>query len=397
MNLGKRHENFILCLCASILVVLGSVMVFSATSVTAASSVRFGNDAAYYFKRQVLFLVVGASLAVFLTRIDYDFYRRRILWLVGASFLSLLLVYVPGIRHTANGASRWINLRVFTFQPSEVAKFVLLMYAAYTIDRKGEGVKGGLKESLRPFLPALGVMALFCAVILREPDFGMTFVTAVSFIIILFIAGFPWKPLVGIGMLGVVGVVAAVLAKPYRMARIEAFFDPFSQAQSAGYQVVQSLIAFSNGGLLGTGLGAGKQKLFYLPEIHTDYIFSVVGEELGFVGVVAVGACFLVLAAVGFRIGRRARDLFGKYLAMGLSTAIGLQALANMMVGLKILPPKGMVLPFLSYGGSSLIIHLAMVGILVNISMKGADGVDVAADDRRRWNRRPRVSGDSAC
>lgn len=393
MNLGKRHENLILVFCTAILSVLGAVMVFSATSVTAVASARFGNDSAYFFKRQVLFLVLGASLAVLLTRIDYDLYRRRIGILLVATLGLLILVFVPGIRHSANGASRWINLRVFTFQPSELAKFALLAFAAYTIDRKGEHPKEGLKV----FLPVLAVMGVFVAVILKEPDFGMAVVIVASVMAVLFIAGFPWKLLAGFLGAGAAGVAFLIATKPYRMARLQAFLDPFSQAQSAGYQVVQSLIAFSNGGFLGTGIGAGRQKLFYLPEMHTDYIFSVIGEELGFAGVVAVGACFLTMVWVGFRIARRARDLFGRYLAIGLSSVIGIQALMNMMVGLKMLPPKGMVLPFLSYGGSSLILHLAAMGVLINISMKGAEAFVADSDHRGRRNRRSRFSGDRDC
>jgi cell division protein FtsW len=393
MNIGKRHENLILTLCTMILAGLGAVMVYSASSVTAEASARLGHDAAYYFKRQVLFLVLGASLALFVSRVDYDVFRRRIGVLMGGTLLLLALVYVPGIRHTANGASRWIDLRLFTFQPSELAKFSLIAYGAYAIDRKGEN----FGEGVRAFLPLLAVLAGYVALILKEPDFGMAVVITASFMALLVIAGFPWKYLAGCGILGIVGVVLAIAARPYRMARLSAFLDPFSQAKSAGYQVVQSLIAFSNGGLLGTGIGAGKQKLFYLPAMHTDYIFSVIGEELGFAGVVAVGACFMTLVWVGFRIGRRARDPFGKYFAMGVSTVIGVQALANMMVGLKMLPPKGMVLPFLSYGGSSLVLHLAAIGVLTNISMKGAEVFVAEPVDRRRGNRRARVPGDSAC
>ncbi|MDH3238452.1 MAG: putative lipid II flippase FtsW [Deltaproteobacteria bacterium] len=393
MNIGKRHENLILTLCTLILVGLGAVMVYSASSVTAEASERLGHDAAYYFKRQVLFLVLGASLALFVSRVDYDVFRRRIGVLMGGTLLLLVLVYVPGIRHTANGASRWIDLRLFTFQPSELAKFSLIAYGAYAIDRKGEN----FREGVRAFLPLLAVLAGYVALILREPDFGMAVVITASFMALLVIAGFPWKHLAGCGVLGIVGVALAIAARPYRMARLSAFLDPFSQAKAAGYQVVQSLIAFSNGGLLGTGIGAGKQKLFYLPAMHTDYIFSVIGEELGFAGVVAVGACFMTLVWVGFRIGRRARDPFGKYFAMGVSLVIGVQALANMMVGLKMLPPKGMVLPFLSYGGSSLVLHLAAIGVLTNISMKGAEVFVAEPVDRRRGNRRARVPGDSAC
>jgi cell division protein FtsW len=393
MNFGKRHENLILFFCTLILAVLGTVMVFSATSVTAGASARFGNDTAYFFKRQVLFLVLGVSLAVLLTRIDYDFYRRRIWFLLAATFSLLLLVFLPGIGRAANGASRWVSFRVFTFQPSELAKFVLLAFAAYAVDRKGENPKEGVKV----FLPVLGVTAVFLAAILKEPDFGMAVVIAASCMALLFIAGFPWKLLAGLLGAGAAGIVFLIASKPYRMARLQAFLDPFSQAQAAGYQVVQSLIAFSNGGLLGTGIGSGKQKLFYLPEMHTDYIFSVIGEELGFAGVVAVGACFLTMVWVGFRIARRARDLFGRYLAIGLSSVIGIQALMNMMVGLKMLPPKGMVLPFLSYGGSSLILHLAATGVLINISMKGAEAFVPDTDHRGRGNWRARLSGDRAC
>jgi len=393
MNIGKRHENLILMLCTLILVLLGAVMVYSATSVTAEASGRLGNDAAYYLKRQVLFLVLGASLALLLSRIDYDYLRRHIALLMGGTLALLILVFVPGIRHTANGASRWIDMWFFTFQPSELAKFSLIAYAACAIDRKGENFRGGG----RAFLPILAVLALYVALILKEPDFGTAVVITASVVALLFIAGFPWKLLAGLGVAGIAGVVLAIVSKPYRMARLSAFLDPFSQAQTAGYQVVQSLIAFSNGGLIGTGIGAGKQKLFYLPAIHTDYVFSVIGEELGFAGVVAVGACFMTLVWVGFRIARRARDPFGKYLAMGIATMIGVQALMNMMVGLKMLPPKGMVLPFLSYGGTSLILHLGAIGVLTNISMKGAEVFVAEPDNRRRGNRRARVPGDCAC
>jgi len=393
MNPGKRHENLVLALCVLSLAVLGLIMIYSATNVMAGSSPRYGFDPAYFFKRQVLFLAIGISIAMGLSRLDHDFYRRRIGWFLGAAILLLLLVYFPGIQHTANGASRWINLRLFTFQPSEFAKFVLLAFAAWGIDRNGENPKKGY----RAFLPMLAVMGLFVAVILQEPDFGMAVVILVSFLTIVFIAGFPWKLLAAFAAAGAAGAAVLILAKPYRVARIHAFLDPISQAQTSGYQVVQSLIAFSNGGLLGTGVGGGKQKLFYLPEIHTDYIFSVIGEELGFAGVTLVGACFVVMVWVGYRIARRARDPFGKYLAMGVSSVIGIQALMNMMVGLSMLPPKGMVLPFLSYGGSSLVLHLAAIGVLMNVSLKGADGLVTTDDRRRRRYRWARLSGDRAC
>ncbi len=390
MTLGKRHENLVLFLCTCILAGLGAVMVYSASSVAAGASRKLGHDTAYYFKRQILFLVLGTSVALFLSRVDYDGYRRHIWPILGGTLLLLVLVFLPWVGHRANGANRWISARFFTFQPSELAKFALIAYAAYAVDRKGGRPR---REEWRVFLPMLAILSVFVALILRQPDFGMAVVITASFLAVLFAAGLPWKLMAGVAGAGAAGVALAIASRPYRMARLAAFFDPFSQAQSSGYQVVQSLIAFSNGGVLGTGIGAGKQKLFYLPEMHTDYIFSVIGEELGFVGVVAVGACFLVLVWVGFRIARRARDPFGTYLAMGLSVTIGIQALTNMMVGLKMLPPKGMVLPFVSYGGSSLILHLAAVGILMNISMKGAEAVVASDDRRRRWDRRTCIPG----
>jgi cell division protein FtsW len=250
MTIGKRHENLVLALCVLFLAVLGLVMIYSATNVMAGSSARYGYDPAYFLKRQILFLFGGILAAMGLARLDHDFYRRHIGWVVAASFLLLLLVYLPGIRHSANGASRWINLRYFTFQPSELAKFVLLAFAAWGIDRKGESPKTGY----RAFLPLLAVMGVFAVVILKEPDFGMAVVILVSFLAMVFIAGFPWKHLAACAVLGAAGAAVLVLSKPYRIARIHAFLDPISQARTAGYQVVQSLIAFSNGWVLGCRL-----------------------------------------------------------------------------------------------------------------------------------------------
>jgi len=393
MTFGRRHENFVLCLCVGLLALVGAVMVYSASCVAAETSARCGRDAAYYLKRQILFLAAGAAAAVALTRVDYDLYRRRMPWLLGIAFLLLLAVYVPGVGKASKGAARWINARLFTFQPSELAKFVLVAFAAWTVDRAGESPKSGI----RPYAGPLLVLAVFLAAVFKEPDLGMTFIIASSFMLVLYAGGFPARWLAGTAAAGAAALAVMIAAQPYRISRMTAFIDPFAQERTAGYAVIQSLIAFSNGGFLGTGIGGGRQKLFYLPEIHTDYIFSVIGEELGFVGVAAVGACFVVVAAMAFRIGRRARDLFGRYLAMGIGTVIGLQALANMMVGLKMLPPKGMVLPFVSYGGSSLVLHLGMVGVLINISMRGAEARVAPDDGRRRRDRRARLSGDRPC
>ncbi len=396
MIFGKRHENMLLVTCVLTLALIGIVMIYSATNVMAASSLKYGRDAAWFLKKQILYLALGIAVSMVLARIDYDFYRKHMKWLMAAGFLCLLLVFVPGLRHSANGSSRWINLRLCLFQPSEMAKFLLIAYAAWAIDKAAVTDAGSL-ATIKPYLTMMAVLGFFILPILREPDFGMSVVIFVSFMTLLFIAGFPARVLAGIVPVAIAGVVLLVKLEPYRMKRLTAFLDPFAQASGAGYQVVQSLIAFSNGGLIGSGLGSSKQKLFYLPEMHTDYIFSVVGEELGFLGVTAVGACFLVLVWVGFRIARRARDPFGKFLAMGFSVVIGLQAFMNMMVGLSLLPPKGMVLPFLSFGGSSLILHMAAAGIMINISMKGAEGIVKETDHSRGRDRWACIPGDSAC
>ena len=206
MTFSKRTETMILVFCTLSLTVLGLLMIYSATNVMAEASARLGHDPAYFLKRQVLFLVLGVSLAGFLSCVDYDFYRRHIWLILGGSFLTLLLVFVPGVNHVANGASRWINLRVTYFQPSEMVKFVLLLFAAYAIDRRGENPKGGVKA----FLPMLLVTGLFVATILKEPDFGMAVVITISFFAVIFIAGFPWKLLAGAGAAGAVELSSGV-------------------------------------------------------------------------------------------------------------------------------------------------------------------------------------------
>lgn len=390
MEFGKRHENLAIVLTASFLAAGGCLMVYSATSVTQGRPDKFGADPAFFLKRQVLFFAVGSVLGIILSRIDYGVYRKWIWALLGMVFLALAAVFVPGIGHRANGAARWLALGSFTFQPSELAKFVLLMFAALMAEKAAED----RSRAKAVWVRAIAVMGLFVGIILIEPDFGMTMVIAGSFVVVLFIAGLPVRWLAALGVVAAAGTTAAVLFAPYRMQRLLAFLHPMENAQGAAYQVVQSLVAFSNGGLLGVGFGGGMQKLGFLPEIHTDYIISVVAEEGGFVTVTLLGAFYIFLVILGFRVARRARDLFGRYLAMGISFVIGFQAMLNIMVGLSMLPSKGMVLPFLSYGGSSLVIHLMAVGVLVNISMKGAEAHVSTDDDRRRRDRRPRFSSD---
>lgn len=390
MRIGRSHETLVLVVSVAVLCVTGLLMIYSATMVTAGRSEGYGFDAAYFLKRQVLFLVAGTVIAFFLSRQDYYRIREWIWPIMGVTFLLLFLVFVPGVGRSVKGACRWVKAGPVQFQPSEVAKFVLVAFGAYWIERMNE------KERVRilPWLKPLLVVCLFVAPVLRQPDFGMSVVILSSFACLAFLAGIDWKAIAAAFAAAPVAGWAMVMAKGYRKARIEAFLDPFTNLQGSGWQVVQSLVAFSNGGIFGTGLGAGTQKLYYLPEMHTDYIFALVGEEFGFVGVVVLASVYGVIAAVGFRIAYRARELFGRYLAAGIASVIGVQALFNMGVGLHLLPPKGMVLPFLSYGGTSLVIHLAAVGILVSISVRGGAFVAGEDDDRGGRDRWARFSWD---
>ena len=361
----RRLEGFdmIVLAMAVILTCFGVVMVYSASSVMAAKKFH---DGFYYLKRQSLYALVGFSAMAVAMHIDYHVWKKIAVPLFFTCFVLLLLVFIPGIGGTAKGASRWIRLPGFNFQPSELAKVSLIVYMAYSLDKRQEK----LRQFMSGFAPYLLILGVFIAVLLMQHDMGAAITMGTVAIVMLFAAGTKPRYILGMGLVALPGICYLVFITPYRMRRITAFLDPWRDPSDAGFQIIQSWLALGTGGIFGQGLGEGKQKLFYLPEAHTDFILAVCGEELGFIGVVVIAAMFLLLVQRCIRVSIAAEDNFGRFLAFGISILIGLEAFINMAVVTGMLPTKGLALPFLSYGGSSLIISLCAIGVLLNVSTR---------------------------
>ncbi len=344
-----------------VLTCFGVVMVYSSSSIMAAR--RFA-DGFFFLKRQALFAGGGLVLMALLMRVDYHHLRRLAVPALIGCIVLLLAVLIPGIGHRAGGAARWISFPGFSLQPAELAKMCLVLYMAHSLTKKQEKIK----SFTLGFVPYMVVLALLIALIMLQPDMGSALTLAVVAMSMLLVAGARFAYLLSVGILATPFVCYLIVHESYRMRRILAFLDPWQDPSGAGFQIIQSWIAIGTGGFLGNGLGDGRQKLFYLPEAHTDFIFSVIGEELGFVGVFVVASMFLLLVLRGINIALNAPDDFGRHLAFGLSLLIGLQAFTNMAVALGLLPTKGLTLPFISYGGTSLLCTLAAVAVLLNIS-----------------------------
>jgi cell division protein FtsW len=373
-------ESNVLVLVTLALVAFGMVMVYSATSASAAIG---GGNSVYYLKRQGLFALIGVAALVLARRWNYRRLRHLAPSLVLGSLFLLLFALVGG--HDVNGARRWIALGPATFQPSEIAKLALCMWTALYVVRRP--VPRTLGELTKP----IGlVTAVFCALVLAEPDLGTVIAICLMVGAMLLVAGAPVR------MLGVASaIVSAVVLvsiwfEPYRRTRIFSFIDPWHDAQGAGFQTVQAMIGLGSGGLFGVGLGQGVQKVFYLPEAHTDMIFAIVGEELGLVGVTLVIAAYAAFGWAGLRIALRCEDPFGKALAVGITTLVCGQAALNLAAVVGLAPLTGIPLPLVSYGGTSIVVVLASVGVLLNIGR--SDGLELAAPvrDRSRRDRRPR-------
>ncbi len=363
------------------LVAFGLVMVYSATSASAALG---DGDPMSYLKRQTVYALIGVVLMTLAARIDYHRLRYVAppLLLVALGLCAAVLVLGPPI----NGARRWFVFGPASFQPSELAKLALCLFAAVYLARRR--APATFAELVKP----LGLLtAIFCGLILLEPDLGTTITLCGMMLGIFVVAGVPVRLLVLASGLAVAMGVLAIWVEPYRRARVFSFLDPWSDAQGAGFQIVQATIGIGSGGFTGTGLGEGVGKISYLPEAHTDMIFAVIGEELGLIGSVAVIGAFALLAFLGFRIAMRCRDRFGKLLAAGITALVCGQAAINLAAALGIAPLTGIPLPFVSYGGSSLIVLLAGVGILLNIAVNGTV-VEASVRDRGRRDSRPRAA-----
>lgn len=322
------------------------------------------NDAFKYVKNQVLFLIVGIILMIIVSKINYKvYYKKANIILIGCITL-LVLVLIPGIGTVRNGSRSWFGIGSFGIQPSEFTKLGLIIFVSKYLS-KGDKIVKDIKKGV---LPILGILIFIFGLIMLQPDFGTGSIIVVTIIVLLFVGGVNFKFFLKIGAVGVVGVVALILAAPYRLSRILSFLDPWSDPLGSGFQIIQSLYAIGPGGLFGYGLGNSRQKHFFLPEPQTDFIFSIISEELGFFGCLFVVVLFVIICYNGFKISRKSDDLFAKYVSFGIIFQISFQACMNLMVVTGLIPVTGVTLPFLSYGGSSLLITLVEIGIVLNIS-----------------------------
>jgi len=354
------------------LVIFGLVMVYSSSFIFAQE--RTGSGFSFIFK-QLIFAVIGAGALVCAAQIPYQKWKQWAYPLLGSAAFLLLLVLIPGIGAKSGGAQRWVGLGGLRFQPSEWAKFVALVFIARQLTVK--------QAILHRFLPSVGSVFLLLlplfGLLLLQPDFGSTMVIVGVAFIMLFLAGVPMGFIGGMLTIGASAAALLVMSSSYRRARVMTFLDPWQDPSGKGFQVLQSMVGLHSGSITGVGLGNGKEKLLFLPEAHNDFIFSVIGEELGFVGVAAVIVCFLIFVHRGLMVAMRCKenrgDYFGMLLAAGITLILALQGMINMAVVMGLVPTKGLALPFISYGGSALVVDLFAVGVLLNISRESSGKV----------------------
>lgn len=359
--IDRRAPDALVLIVTGLLTAVGIVMVFSASSAVAYTQFH---DAAYYLKRELLWAAVGTLALVVGLRFDYAKLRPAAPWIFALAIVLLVAVLIPKFGFIEGGARRWLSLRLFTFEPSEFAKLALVLFLAGLFSARADGAA----SFARAGFPALFSVGLCFALVMREPDLGTASLYLLTTFVMLFIAGAPLMQLALEVAIAVPALLAFIYSSAYRRTRFLAFLHPWKDPQGTGYHIIQSLYALGSGGLFGLGLGQSRQKFGYLPAQHTDFIFSIIGEELGFVGAVAVLMLFLLFAYRGIRIAMRAEDRFGFYLAIGLTASITLQALINIGVVTASWPVTGVPLPFISYGGTSLVITLFSVGLLASVS-----------------------------
>ncbi len=346
---------------AALLTGLGIVTVYSTSSPL--SFGREGADAFYYLKRSLGYAAVGAAACGVAARVGPERWRSLAYPALVLAILLLFLPWVPGLAHSAKGAQRWVRIGGFGFQPSEVAKFALVLFLAHNLTRRADRIT----TFSRGFLPTVVLPGIPIGLVLLEPDLGTAILLSAVVACMAFAGGVRLRHLSAAAAPALVGVAGLLWFVDFRRERLLAFLDPWANAQGAAFQLVQSLLAFGTGGVWGVGLGAGRQKLHYLPEAHTDFILSVWAEELGLLGVLAVLVLTAVLVGRGFAIALRQSDPFRRLLATGISCWLGLQAGINALVVMGLLPTKGMSYPFLSYGGTGLVISLAAAGVLAGL------------------------------
>lgn len=373
------HPAVLISVTALALVGLGLVMILSASSVS--SYTRYGSSFTF-FNRQAIWGVIGIIVFSALARSDYRRFKRLGFPAYLAALLLLAAVEVPGLGVVAGGSARWLQLGPLSFQPSELAKLALVLLAAEAFARKGEDSLKHPMHTLLPLIPAFGALAVL---VLAQPDMGTMLILGAIAVGMLFIAGAPFRYLLPLGLIGLAGAAAAALYEPYRRERVLAFLDPWADPLNTGYQTIQSLIALGSGGWFGVGLGASRQKWSYIPNAHTDFIFSILGEETGLVGTLIVVGMFAFLAFLGVRAARCAPDRYGMLLAGGVTVWISAQAIVNIGAVSATLPVTGVPLPLISFGGTSLVITLAALGLLVSVARHGRPPTsDDGVPSRRR-------------
>ena len=357
----KKGIDKVLLIAVILISVFGLVMIYSASFVWA--DYKF-NDPYKFIKMQGVFFIIGLILLYFLSKIDYHLYYKHANKILIICGILLILVLIPGIGSVRNGSRSWFGIGSLGIQPSEFAKIGLIIYVAKYLTNNNRI----MKSVVHGVFPILGVIGFFFGLIMLEPDFGTAMVIVITLVALIFISGVQISFFLKVGLAGILGIVGIIIAAPYRMKRIISFIKPWSDPLGSGYQILQSLYAIGPGGLLGQGFLQSRQKYFYLPEPQTDFIFSIISEELGFLGVLIVTFAFLVIFYRGLSASLKSSDLFGKYLAFGLSFGLIIQASLNLMVVVGLIPVTGVTLPFLSYGGSSLLVSMASIGIILNIS-----------------------------
>jgi len=357
----KKYLGLYLFFVTIILIVFGIIMIYSSSSIWALY--KF-DDAFKYVKNQSLFALIGIILVLIISKINYQFYKKNSSLIFLITIILLVLVLIPGIGVIRNGSRSWFGIGQFGVQPSELSKLSLIILTSKYLSKSNKFTKD-IKKGV---FPILGITFFIFGLIMLQPDFGTGMIVVISILAMLFVAGVNIKFFIGLGFIGVIGIIILIVIAPYRMDRITSFIDPWSDPLGTGFQIIQSLYAIGPGGLLGMGFLKSRQKQFYLPEPQTDFIFSIISEEFGIMGVIIVTGLFISLLTIGIKISLNLKDEFAKYLSFGLIFQMLIQAVMNLMVVIGLIPVTGVTLPFLSYGGSSLLISMISIGIILSIS-----------------------------
>lgn len=359
----RKHFDYALFISVLLISTFGIIMIYSASYVWAEYKFQ---DPFKFVKNQGIFFLLGIFFMIMISKIPFSFFKKHCKKFFLFCIVLLIAVLIPGIGTVRNGSRSWFGIGSFGIQPSEFTKLAMILFTANYLTKHEKE----MKKFKKGILPILGLTLFIFFLIMLQPDFGTGVILVMAIMGMLFVGGVPISFFLKLGTIGVIGIVGLILAAPYRLTRILSFLNPWKDPLGSGFQIIQSLYAIGPGGLFGYGFLNSRQKHFYLPEPQTDFIFSIISEEFGFMGILIVASLFLFIIYRGFIIARNSSELFPKYVAFGITFQIAFQAILNLMVVVGLIPVTGVTLPFLSYGGSSLLITLCGIGILLNISRK---------------------------